>query len=194
MATHKAKCDRCRYGDSFTSPLRSYELPDAATVAIETTFVWCDACRAIRWGEILPDLVQLEGDLASARAEDPQVIERLKLSAGRHITLDELLADHIDRLRRRVAWRRSRKSPPRCLECGSLEVTPLRRSHTRGGSDKWILQEHPGCGGTVTVVSLAVLALDRRWIRYGPEGGKQQAYEMYPSRGAVPIDEDRKNA
>jgi hypothetical protein len=50
------------------------------------------------------------------------------------------------------------------------------------------LKEHPGCGGLITVLEQAVLALDRRWIRYSSEREKNQAYETFPSKGAVPLD------
>jgi len=74
-----------------------------------------------------------------------------------------------------MAWRRARLSGPRCLECGSTDIMQLVQSETRSGNDKWPLQEHPGCGGVVTVLAQAVLALDRRWLRYTPEGVKRQA-------------------
>ena len=161
MSTHKAKCDKCSYRATFSNPLRSYEMPGGATVTIESTFVWCAACRAVQWGEELADLAELERELEACRTPE---------------------------LESRIAWRRARSSDPRCLECGSTEVMPLVQSETRSGYDKWTLQEHPGCGGVVIVLQQPVLALDRRWLRYTPEGEKTQAYEMFLHKGAVPID------
>jgi len=54
--------------------------------------------------------------------------------------------------------------------------------------DKWTLRQHPSCGGVITVLAEPVLALDKRWLRYSPEGEKRQAYQMFPHKGAVPID------
>lgn len=161
MSTHKAKCDKCSYRASFFNPLRSYEMPNGSKVTIERTFVWCAACREVRWGEDLTDLAELE---------------------------HKLLANRTPELESRIAWRRGRCSDPRCLECGSTDITPFVRSETRGGNDKWTLAEHPGCGGVVIVLKQPVLALDRRWLRYTPEGKKTQTYEMFPHKGAVPID------
>ncbi len=187
MSTHQAKCDRCRYSESFGSPLCSYELSDGVTVPIKKTFVWCGKCMAPRWGEVLPDIGSLETDLVGAREEDPCVVERLKTRAGAHTTIDQLLANHIEKVRARLAWRRARRSPPRCLECGSVEISSFEQSGTRSGFEKWT-RKHPVCEGTIIVVALPALALDRSWIRYTPEGEKKQAYEMSPAHGAVPTD------
>lgn len=161
MSTHKAKCDKCSYRATFLNPLRSYEMSDGTTVSIERTFVWCAACRAVQWGEELADLAELQLGLEANRTPE---------------------------LEARIAWRRARSSGPRCLECGSAEVMPLVQSETRSGNDKWTLREHPGCGGVVIVLQQPVLALDRRWLRYTPEGERRRTYEMFPNKGAVPKD------
>jgi hypothetical protein len=145
----------------FSDPLRSYEMPDGSTVTIERTFVWCAACREVRWGEELADLAELER---------------------------ELEANHTRELEARIAWRRGRSSGPRCLECASTDIVLLVQSETRSGNDKWTLRQHPGCDGVVTVLAQPVLALNRRWLRYSPEGERRQAYQMFPHKGAVPID------
>lgn len=186
MSTHKAKCDRCSYGAKFSDPLRSYEMSGGATVTVERTFVWCAACRAVQWGEKLADLADLERDLSATKTGEPSVIERLSAWVDRHQTLEDLLSRRVRDLESRIAWRRIRSSGPRCLECGSTEVRSLVQSETRSGNDKWTLREHPGCGGIVIVLQQAVLALDRRWLRYTPEGEKRQADEMFPHKGAVP--------
>ena len=162
MSTHKARCGKCNYRATFSNPLRSYELADGSTITIEHTFVWCAACRAVQWGEKLADLAELES---------------------------ELLASPKPKLELRIAWRSARSSGPRCLDCGSTDIMPLVQTETRRGDDVWTLREHPGCGGVVTVLEQQVLALDRRWFRYSSEGEKKQAYDMFPHKGAVPIDD-----
>ena len=163
-------------------------MADGSTVTMDRTFVWCPACREVRWGEELVDLALLERDLAATLARDPEVMEELSFSVSEYETLDKLLAGRTRELESRVAWRRIRTSPPRCLECGATNITPFVLSETEDGDDRWTLREHPGCGGIVTVLRRMVMALDRRWFRYTPEGERKQAYEMYPSKGAVPID------
>lgn len=187
--THKAKCDTCDYREDFFDPLRSYEMSDGSTVTIERTFVWCGACRGVRWGEELADLAELERKLAAIEAKEPSAMDELSVFLDRHTSLEKVTATHTTQLRGRISWRRSRRSAPRCLECGSAGIVSLPQSETRSGFDKWTLKEHPGCGGVVTVIEQAVLTLDRRWIRYSPEGEKRQAFQMSPSKGAVPIKE-----
>ncbi len=172
MSTHKAKCDKCSYGAAFSNPLRSYEMPDGSTINIERTFVWCATCREIQWGEELPDLTELECKLEMTKGREPSVMEKLLPYVSRYQTLDDLLAKQTQDLESRIIWRRLRSSAPRCLECGSAEITSLVRSETRSGNSKWTLIAHPDCGGVITVLAQAVLALDRRWLRYTPEGAK----------------------
>jgi len=161
---------------------------DGSKVSIQRTFVWCATCREVRWGEELADLVELERDFAATSSKNPAVLEELSFSVSRYQTLDELLASRTRELESRIAWRRIRTSPPRCLECGSMEITPLERSETRSGNEKWTLREHTSCGGMIVVLEQMVLALDRRWFLYTLEGERRQTYEMYPHKGAVPID------
>jgi hypothetical protein len=151
-------------------------MAEGSTVTMERTFVWCPACREVRWGEQLANLAQLERDLAATSAREPVVMEELSFSVSRHQTLEDLLASRKKELESRIAWRRIRKSPPRCLECGYTDVTPLVLTETDDGDEKWTSREHPGCGGIVTVLPQMVLSLDRRWFRYTPEGEKKQAY------------------
>lgn len=188
MATHKAKCDKCDYRAGFFDPLRSYELPDGSTMTVERTFVWCSACHAICWGEYLANLAELERELAAIEAREQSVIEEFSVLVDKQTAPEEVLARRLGEIRKRIGWRRVRVSSARCLECGAIDILPLLHSEARGGCDKWMLKEHPECGGTVTVLEELTLTLDRRWIRYSPEGEKRQAYEMYPHKGAVLID------
>jgi ferredoxin-like protein FixX len=190
MATHKAKCDKCNYRAEFFAPLRSYEMADGSTVTIEHTFVWCAACRAVRCGEQLANIEELERELTAIEARAPSILEEFSVLVDRHTSLEQVLASRAAELRARIAWRRIRISPARCLECGSAGILALQHSETRSGNDKWTLAEHVGCGGVVTVLQELTLTLDRRWIRYSPEGERRQAYEMYAHKGAVPIDTD----
>ena len=189
MYTHKARCDKCNYREGFSNPLRSYEMPDGSTITIERTFVWCGACRAIRWGEELAQLTALERELTAIETKESVTISELSSWVDKYKTLEQIIDERVKELRERIQWRRGRVSSARCLECGSTDIVALPQSETRSGNDKWVLKEHPGCGGVITVLEQAVLVLDRRWIRYSPEGEKKQAYEMYPHKGAVPIDE-----
>ena len=188
MSTHIAKCDKCSYGADFSDPLRSYEMPDGTTISMRKTFVWCRVCREVRWGEELAELAEYERELVATTARDSIVLEELSFSVSRDKTLEQLLTARTQDLQAQIAWRRRRSSPPRCLECGSSEIATFVYSETEAEDDMWTLKEHPGCGGSIRVLRKMVITLDRRWFRYTPEGERKQAYEMYPYKGAVPID------
>jgi hypothetical protein len=100
-------------------------------------------------------------------------MEELSFLVHRHQTLEDLLATRKKQLESRIAWRRMRKSPPRCLECGSMDVTPLLLTQAGEGMEKWTLPEHPGCGGMIIAIEEMALTLDRRWFRYSPEGERR---------------------
>ncbi len=68
-----------------------------------------------------------------------------------------------------IEWRKQRKSPPKCLECGSTEIIPCRAGETNSGKKRWEI-DCPVCGGVIRILTEAVLSLDRGWIRYSPEG------------------------
>lgn len=163
-------------------------MSDGSTVTIERTFVWCGACRAVGWGEQLADAAELQRELTAIEAREPSIVEEFSVLVDRHTSLEQVLSNHVRELGARIAWRRIRTSPARCLECGSTDILPLQRSETNSGNDKWTLAEHPDCAGVITVLEELTLTLDRRWIRYSPEGERRQAYDMYPHKGAVPID------
>jgi len=109
-------------------------------------FVWCESCRAIRWGEVLPEVSDLENLIAAAVSRDQSVISDL-LRYSHHATVEELFELKLRELRQQLTWRRSRISPPRCLECGSIAITGVDQGKTNSGNDKAVLSSHPGCGG-----------------------------------------------
>ncbi|MFN0021422.1 MAG: hypothetical protein ACKVP0_24490 [Pirellulaceae bacterium] len=78
---------------------------------------------------------------------------------------------HLNDLRRRIKWRRSRQSPPKCLECGSTDllVIPETDEENENQSPQGI--EHPGCNGLLQVRGIG-FSQNRAWIIYTSEGKK----------------------
>lgn len=114
-------------------------------------------------GHQLSNAAELQRELTAIEAREPSIVEEFSVLVNRHTSLEQVWSSHVRELGARIAWRRIRTSPARCLECGSTDILPLQRSETRSGNDK------------------LTLTLDRRWIRYSPEGERRQAYEMYPT-------------
>ena len=112
MSSHYiAQCDSCKYREEFGDPLRLYRLTDGRTLGVERTFIWCNECNAIRWGEDLAELDQLEQDLVAAESKTVDVLGELaeeirlgKLVAGnlKSPTIEELLSKRLRALRERI--------------------------------------------------------------------------------------------
>src|SRR5436190_11975600 len=120
MGSHyTAKCSGCAYEEKFGDPLRAYSMPDGTSAPVQATFVWCDSCRAIRWGESVPPLEDLEEDLEDTEAKHPLIMQALveavrldrMFRPGKEKTEEERCMNLIDQLRRKVAWRRLRTAP-----------------------------------------------------------------------------------
>lgn len=190
MSRYKAKCEKCRYRDAFIHIVRCYELGAADTIPVEQTFVWCQSCKRVQWGEHLPEFEAIEQELNETEGKNEQRIESLKQRyVGWAGTLDELVTRRVHDLHQLISWRQERSSPARCLECGSVNIVQSIRSQSHRGNPKWTLHEHPACGGLITVLIEPALTLSRQQIFYTAEGKKLQTYEMSPSKGRVPVSE-----
>ncbi len=104
-----------------------YRLPGSQILAMITQPIWCEQCSAVTHGEVIQSDAELEKSIRD--------LERL-IIAESGLELDLLGLGRIkpddSEERRRVAdmklrreWRALRKSPPRCIYCGSTRITRL---------------------------------------------------------------------
>jgi predicted Zn-ribbon and HTH transcriptional regulator len=82
-------------------------------VSYYRTTAWCHACDTIRDAELLPSLQDLEKELLI-----------LQGTSWLHLLLPAHRAQ-IRGTRNMIQWRQARISPPRCLECGSTDISEL---------------------------------------------------------------------
>lgn len=169
MSRYKAKCDNCKYTKTLSSPLYSYELEDGSTINIQKTFAWCSVCSEVVWAEVIPSMENLRSERSELQAPSEKTIDYLKSLAGSHSTLEAELERLRSLLDKQIQWLESRKSPSRCLSCGATSVTLILKGLTNSGNPKWELP-CPTCIGQIRVLLEPVLSLDRRWIRFNPEG------------------------
>jgi hypothetical protein len=137
------RCDRCGVVQSVsTLTLRDYVLENSERIPCGAKLGWCDTCKSLVAMERIYPLQVMVKVLTDLEDSDPN--DEMNIEAARlyHVTPEEHLAERIDTVRKDVAWRRNRKSPPRCLECGSIEVAPVEDEPERVAEF-----EHPGCGG-----------------------------------------------
>ena len=133
-----------------------YRLPDGSTLGVEQQPAWCPACGRFVLAERLPDMDELERRMAEAKSGEPGLVRRLA-AVGRAVQ------EEVAELDRRIAWRRERHSPARCLHCGSDHVTALP------AMNEFV---HPATGERVTVVGSGFASMERWVAEFSPEGIK----------------------
>jgi hypothetical protein len=134
------KCSRCttRWSSGVLFGGFTYILRRGRTLTVDRMLGWCQQCRSLTAVERLPLLVDLDDIRASLK--DLSARQRVSRPTER-----PMLQYEIDRLKQKLSEQRSvtrflktRKSPPRCLNCSSINVEPVAPGF-----------RHPGCGGVL---------------------------------------------
>lgn len=133
----------------------SYRLPDRRIVKVDRTLAWCDSCNNFVTMEQIPKPEETEERLAEASRQ----LEANK-TPKKHLFLDliklqipsnpkdiKLYKKTLAKAEALKDWRVIRKSPPKCLSCGSTNV---REAHLWGSSEKEPIR-HLNCGGAFLV-------------------------------------------
>jgi len=152
-------CDSCRKSFDYADVYGCYVLNDAAEVSVHSEYAWCNRCDDLVAAEHIPDLESLERALADVESNGLDDEER-EFASLVETTPEKLLADRIAMWRNYVSWRSSRRSPPRCLKCGTMDVLLLERPFL-----------HPSCGGTLEVESSGDYLPAGRFL-YDAEGNR----------------------
>ena len=129
------RCDRCdglqhvRCG-----PIAHYTLPDGRSFFATHGFGWCLGCRGLSEVEKHIDPTELNQWIESV-TQDPELARFRTLVPAWELEIE---------------WARLRRSPPRCLRCGSRDF----RAVTEVDDRLWVEEtsgrrvfQHPGCGG-----------------------------------------------
>lgn len=98
------------------SAFLDYRLPDGSFLHVRQQECWCPVCDCFVFAEDVPSLADLEAELARLLNPDEEL---QRVIAFLEVPVENRIAE----ARRRVAWRRNRKSPPKCLHCGSTNIT-----------------------------------------------------------------------
>jgi hypothetical protein len=144
----EVRCEACGYRQRLTERLRVYRFPDRTTLPLQRDLAWCHRCLRVIEAEHLPELHELEQEIAEVRRTA------------------EWAAEEVEGLERLCAWRRSRVSSPKCLECGSASVEVFPQDEDAG----WRPITHPGCGGTLSVGGAGHALVREDFRYYAPEG------------------------
>ena len=105
-----------------------YEFADTTNLELRSRIAWCCNCFEFIDAEWIPSLEVIESELAelndptSFRASSFASTEQPFDKSPFIERLAELYAEAKVEAAKRIEWRKTRKSPPRCLICGDTEV------------------------------------------------------------------------
>lgn len=115
-----------------------YRLENGIHIRLHSAPVWCERCAKITHGENIDSIEEIDKQIAD--------LERLAAEIRRDMTRpplptpdapgDRSQQEEIAELKLRRAWRMRRRTPPRCLICGSTDIVvlePGRTIRTSGG-------------------------------------------------------------
>jgi hypothetical protein len=132
----------------------TYRLSDGSELSVDQQPAWCPSCRTFVLGELVPSIEDILRSMEEVRSGDPKRMLLLKM-------IERSVADELAELSSREEWRRSRRSPPRCLECGCDQIVPLP------GSKEF---PHPATGEPVIETSSGFASMERWAATFTPEG------------------------
>lgn len=172
----KASCSQCKYREDFHEILCSYQITENRNLTIRQTFAWCNTCKKVVWAEKIEDVSRLEKERLSMLKSNTYAWLPIKPEDQEAIRVRSV--EDIDA---RIEWRKARISPPRCMECGSINIV-FSEEYKRSGRMRF---DHPSCSGIITVKWLGE-SVNMLWYFYTPEGEKIAEYNVSPSKGLIP--------
>ena len=168
---YEIRCDGCDYIQRLSESPRIYNIPSGENIYIETQCAWCSSCSCGVEAERVRTLMEIQSDLDALIAKEPEMLEGVKDTMQPDETIESALERAVLHLTQRRDWRKSRQSPPKCLECGSMEITPfLKRDHYELKDGDFETVEHSGCGGQLHLANVGFnIPMNRDY--YTAEGG-----------------------
>jgi ribosomal protein S27AE len=96
-------------------------------VTVESDLVWCPRCGRVTDGEVIPSLEEIHRRIQKLRRLAEVVRQEMirPPSPAGNAPGDRHQREQIEREQVRLTWRRKRKAPPRCSECGGTEIRAL---------------------------------------------------------------------
>lgn len=140
----------------YWSALVEYRLLDGSTLHIIQQSAWCPECNRFVIAEEIPSIDQLKEELAKYQARDMEQLQKWEF-----ISNGAPVQERIDDLLKRIVWRQTRQSPPRCLECGSIKTISVP---TNG------MFTHPKTGEQVIVCDQGFADTETWQAEFSPEG------------------------
>ena len=173
---------RCEACDFASSSMRIwgqylYKTSPHSVIYVNRTAGWCYSCQNISPIEDFTDYENVKQELQEyiekRIAHEKTMMYRLfSYKSKDHLYINDRIVQLTDRLR----LYENRVSPPKCLECGSTDVVPVKLPYY-SDSDKHPLNFiHPNCGGTLYIQNTMIRFTMRFTKRfYDVEGNRLDA-------------------
>ena len=100
-----------------------YELANGTHIDFCSSPVWCRQCDEFTDGESIEVLEEIDRQIADLRYPTSELFGFIRESGTDSIGVEGIR--FITELEKRRRWRDRRKSPPKCLTCGSMEIVLL---------------------------------------------------------------------
>jgi hypothetical protein len=102
-----------------------YEFADGSHLDIYAEPVWCNRCHRVTHGEAIPTIEALDQRLADLDSPVSGADSLLPPALEPPGFRENLRREAINEAQRRREWRLTRRSPPKCIHCGSEEIIAL---------------------------------------------------------------------
>lgn len=96
----------------------NYRLADGSLLHVEQEAAWCERCACFGSAELVPSVEDLRNRIRDLQTPNNKVRSFFRTEAA--------IGRAIAELETRLKWRGDRRSPARCLRCGSTEIVPVR--------------------------------------------------------------------
>ena len=121
-----------------------YELDGGSHVDVRSVPVWCDRCGGFTDGESIEELDDLDRHLAELRDPTSEVYGWTQGSPAGPDGVFRLR--FIGQMEERRRWLAGRRSPPKCLECGSTAIVsfPIGERVRNPSGPGWVVVTYGG--------------------------------------------------
>jgi hypothetical protein len=105
-----------------------YEFDDGSTIGVKSRPVWCKVCKAVTDGEWIESVEELKQEIEDLTNPDSWLFqfheqsEEIGQLPGRPPIRFGFRENALKIARERLTWRTQRRSPPKCLTCGSENI------------------------------------------------------------------------
>lgn len=173
-------CDRCdfRSGTMVTWGNYSYRLADGREFPLCRALGWCHACDNLVPVESFDGRESIEAEInkleCHLKAAEPAGLARwLPWKRNNARYEQEYWREELAEVLNRRDFLSQRQSPPRCLKCAGTAVSPLKYDTPAAGMPAVRIDfVHPGCGGSLWIVSegMRVAMRHRETLLFDGEG------------------------